>query len=312
MHGKKAWRWVVEDLGQQAALAQAEPPLSWFFVIQHNDKPSHDSFLTEVAGFFDQTTMRNVRRDRTCLVFANSAGKPVPGRSDFYGGTSLVFSKRTLFENPECLPTFCSGGRRFRSSTLLSAYRDFLFRERGACVHSFVQVNPDSIIDGASGIGSCWMFSKTQRRLHRFKEQLMPSSPPDQIPDAGSLRNYPATVVPGAQLTDAEVNSEYPRVLLFQTKRILAAFAFSNGGVRKSYEALYGGFKSHFANQLGKWDAFDLAFVFCVRPGVPNLDRFCATVETDVYFCRKMAATWPIKGRRSFARQPERRPCPKH
>ena len=148
---QKAWRWVMEGLRQKAAQANAELSLSWFFVIQCNRKPSADSFLTEVTGFFDQTAFPNVRRERACLVFANSAGKRVPGRSDLYGNTSLIFSHQTLFADPTCHPTFCNGGLRFRSSTLLSAHRDILFRERGACIHSFSQVNPNSLNAGAAG-----------------------------------------------------------------------------------------------------------------------------------------------------------------
>lgn len=148
---QKVWRWVLEDLHQQAFQAQAELSLSWFFVIQYNPKPSHDTFLTEVSGFFDQTTLPNVRRDRACLVFANTAGKSVPGRADLYGDTSLIFSRHTLFAEPECRPTFSNGGQRFRSSTLLSVYRDVLFRERGSCIHSFLQVNPNSLNAGAAG-----------------------------------------------------------------------------------------------------------------------------------------------------------------
>lgn len=164
VHNQKAWRWVLEDLRRQATDAQAELSLSWLFIIQCNPKPSHDSFLTEVIGFFDQTTFPNVRRDRACLVFANSAGKAVPGRSDpdLYGSSSLVFSRQTLFAESTCHPTFCSGGLRFRSSTLLSDHRDLLFRERGACIHSFVQVNPNSLNSGAAGrtiaLGNAFVF----------------------------------------------------------------------------------------------------------------------------------------------------------
>lgn len=129
LNSRKAWRWVLEDLRRQAAEVQAELSLSWLFVIQCNPKPSHDSFLTEVVGFFDQTTLPNVRRDRACLVF----------------------SPQTLFAEPTCPATFCSGGPRFRSSTLLSAHRDVLFRERGACIHSFLQVNPNSLSAGPAG-----------------------------------------------------------------------------------------------------------------------------------------------------------------
>ncbi len=53
---KKVWQWVMEGLEQQAAEVGAEEvSLSWFFVIQCNDKPSHDIFLSEVSGFFNQT-----------------------------------------------------------------------------------------------------------------------------------------------------------------------------------------------------------------------------------------------------------------
>jgi hypothetical protein len=151
VENKKIWQWVLEELQGQAAQAQAELSLSWFFVVQSNAKPSHDTFLTEVGRFFDQNTLPSVRRDRACLLFANSAGKSRPGRADTYGNSSLVFPPQTLFTQPECSPTFSNGGRRFRSSTLLSAYRDFVFRERGACIHSFLQVNPNSLNAGAAG-----------------------------------------------------------------------------------------------------------------------------------------------------------------
>lgn len=150
LHNRRAWHWVLDVLGQK--VAPGELSLSWFFVIQCNDKPSHDTFLTEVRGFFDQTNMPNVRRDRTCLVFANSAGNAVPGLADKYGGTSLIFSQHAQFDEPTCHPTFSNGGQRFRSSTLLSPYRDVFFRERGACVHSFAQINPASLIAGAAGL----------------------------------------------------------------------------------------------------------------------------------------------------------------
>jgi exonuclease SbcC len=72
-----------------------------------------------------------------------------------------------------------------------------------------------------------------------------------------------------------------------KTKHVVAAFAFANGDVRRSYETLYSEFKNYYAKQHGKWDALDLAFVFCVHRGFPELDHFCSEIETDVYFCRK-------------------------
>ena len=147
---QKAWHWVIDALQQKAAQMQAELSLSWLFVIQCNKKPSHDTFLSEVSAFFNRTTFPAVHRDQTCLVFANTAGKNVPGKADGYGCTSLVLTRGAPFSDPKCHPTFSNGGARFRSSTLLSPYRDVLFRERGACIHAFAQVNPNSVNAGAA------------------------------------------------------------------------------------------------------------------------------------------------------------------
>lgn len=151
VENKKVWQWVLDDLQGQAAQAQAEIALSWLFVVQSNPKPSHDTFLSEVSRFFDQNTAPSVRRDRACLLFANGAGNCKPGKANSFGSTSLIFPPQTLFTQPDCSPTFSNGGISVRSSTLLSAYRDFVFRERGACIHSFLQVNPNSLNAGAAG-----------------------------------------------------------------------------------------------------------------------------------------------------------------
>lgn len=145
------WRHVLADLAKQAAAAEAEYSLSWFFVIQHNDKPHHDTFLSQIPQFFDERTLPAVRRDRACVVFVNNAGKAGPGKSKTFGGTSLVFSAQTNFARAECSPTFSSGGPRFRdNSTILKPYHDVVFRERGACIISFVQVNPGAAAAGAA------------------------------------------------------------------------------------------------------------------------------------------------------------------
>jgi hypothetical protein len=148
---QQVWKWVLADLQRQATEAQADISLSWFFVIQSNPKPSHNTFLTEVGEFFDHNTHPSVRRERTCLLFANGAGQAIPGKVTEFGNTSLVFPPQTLFAQPKCSPTFSNGGLRFRSSTLLSDYRDVVFRERGACIHSFIQVNPSVLNIGPAG-----------------------------------------------------------------------------------------------------------------------------------------------------------------
>jgi exonuclease SbcC len=72
----------------------------------------------------------------------------------------------------------------------------------------------------------------------------------------------------------------------------------------KTYDALYGKFKTCFKERRGLWDALDLAFVFCVHPGVSNLDQFCSTVETDVLFCRKFVVPLAPPLGASLARLP--------
>jgi hypothetical protein len=147
---KKTCKWILEDLQQQANAAQL--PFSWLFVIQRNEKPSHSTFLKEVEGFFDQTKFPNALRDRACLVFVNNAGKATPGRTAAFGGCSLILSQQSAFTRPDCALTFSNGGPRFRDgSDLLSPYKDVFFRERGACIHSFAQVNPGSLAPGPAG-----------------------------------------------------------------------------------------------------------------------------------------------------------------
>ena len=115
----------------------------------------------------------------------------------------------------------------------------------------------------------------------------MPSSPHNPRVGAPALRTYLQNALPDSQLSDGIVDSTYEPLLLLQATHTLAGFALSNGDMRKSYEALYGSFKKYCAEQRELLDAFDLAFVFCVQSGVPDLDSFCSNVETNVYFCRK-------------------------
>lgn len=132
----------------------------------------------------------------------------------------------------------------------------------------------------------------------------MPNLPLDPSSSAGNLREYLAGILPDSQVTEAAVQTGYQPLVLFETKHVMAAFAFSNGDMGKSYEALYGSFKSYYTQQRNRWDALDLAFVFCVPADVPNLDRFCSHVETDVYFCRKFVVPLAEPLNHSLARLP--------
>ena len=132
----------------------------------------------------------------------------------------------------------------------------------------------------------------------------MPSLPNSPSPSASSLRSYLESALPDSHLTDATVDSAYQPLLLLQTTHVMAAFAFSNGDMRASYDAIYGSFEHYYAAQQGQWDKLDLAFVFCVRPDAPNLDLFCSNVETDVYFCRKFVVPFAQPLGLSLARLP--------
>jgi hypothetical protein len=146
-------QWILADLQQQAENIQVQLPISWFFVIQRNKRPSHDTFLNGVGTFFNQIQFPNAPRERACLVFANTAGKEHPGRVAEFGGCSLILSPQSLFKEPASAPTFARGGPRFRDgSNLLLNYKDVFFRERGACIHSFAQINPGSLNAGPAGI----------------------------------------------------------------------------------------------------------------------------------------------------------------
>ena len=132
----------------------------------------------------------------------------------------------------------------------------------------------------------------------------MPNLQHEPSSSVDGLRNYLEDVLPDSRLMNATVDGAYQPLLLLQTKHVMAAFAFSNGDMTKSYEALYGSFKKYYADERDLLDALDLAFVFCVRPDAPNLDRFCSQVETDVYFCRKFVVPLALPLNNSLARLP--------
>ena len=150
--GVKPWRAVVDNLADRANSTQGDFSLSWMFIIQHNCRPSHETFMREVNDFFDPSIAESARRERACLVFANSAGRPTPGSVNCYGHSSVIFAQHAPFRMPRCYPTFCSGGRRFRGHAVIGHHKDFLFRERGACVHSFKQLNPGTVVPGPAGV----------------------------------------------------------------------------------------------------------------------------------------------------------------
>lgn len=190
VNGQRPWRAVVEELSGYASSWGADIPLHWMIVIEHNQKPSDKNFMTEVNEFFNNTIAANVRRERACVVFANSAGQPTPGRIQEYGNTSVIFSQQTLFWMPQCHGTFCSG--RFRGRDVINHHKDCLFREGGACVHSFRLVNPDSVVAGPSGRTA----AVKEPSVHPLGGRQDPRTPGDVVPGSVKWLNDELDTVP--------------------------------------------------------------------------------------------------------------------
>ena len=146
---QRVWEWLLQGINDAAAAIQATYPLTWLFVAQCNPQPSHGSFMGEIPNFYDGTTFLNVSRDDTCLVMANVAGANAPGKASEYGCSAVINTSK--FSKPACMPTYNNGGGSYRGGNTLDNFRDAVFRERGACVHSFLVVNPRSLVTGNAG-----------------------------------------------------------------------------------------------------------------------------------------------------------------
>jgi hypothetical protein len=148
---ERPWKCLLGDL--HATHQDGQTPLSWLFVLEHNAKPSHSTFLLGIKEFFEQASHPRAFLGNTGIIFANVGGRLTPGKSTLYGDTSVVFSATTLFDVSGSPATFANGGKKFRNgSDVLSDARlkDFVFREKGACILSFSLRHPASIVGGAA------------------------------------------------------------------------------------------------------------------------------------------------------------------
>jgi hypothetical protein len=175
--GKRVWQWVADGLGRVANAAQTDISLSWLIVAQCNPQPSHHSFLTQVDNFFDQTIQPNVLRDKASLIMANTAGSINPGRVNQFGSSSVVHSAQ-VFAKPDCSPTYGNGGMLQRASNQLGQLRDALFREGGACIHSFFLNNPAAQVSGAAGKN----YAISSTSVHPFIGTADPRLPSALVP----------------------------------------------------------------------------------------------------------------------------------
>jgi hypothetical protein len=149
-NGRRMWQWLLKGIDDVAAPIGAVMPLTWLFVAQCNPAPSHASFMSQVGQFFDSMQYPNVNRANTCLVMANVAGKPTPGRVEKYGRSAVIFTP-DRFVRPGCMPTYGNGGESQRAGSPLENFIDAVFREGGSCIHSFTVLNPDVLPRGSAG-----------------------------------------------------------------------------------------------------------------------------------------------------------------
>lgn len=206
---RRIWEWLLQAIENTAVDKEAQLPLTWLFVAQCNPGPSHASFMSQVQPFFNPLQFPNVLREGTCLVMANVAGNAVPGVASQFGQSAVIFAT-DRFIKPENMPTYCGGGELQRPGNPLENFRDAVFRERGACIHSFRQLNPSALPPGAAGR----RLALADATVHPYPGTADPRTPSglvpavvkwvnDELDDTGkSLQapypNLPLTVAAGA------------------------------------------------------------------------------------------------------------------
>lgn len=174
---KRMWEWLLEGLETQAMQLGGALPLTWLFVVQCNQEPSHASFMSQVAPFFDPDHFPNVNRDVTCLVMANVAGKEKPGKAEKFGQSAVIVTPYR-FLPPKCMATYGNGGVSQRGGNILENFRDAVFRERGACIHSFLVINPSTLPPGSSGRS----VAVREATVHPFNGTNDPRAPNSIVP----------------------------------------------------------------------------------------------------------------------------------
>ena len=174
---RRIWEWLLYNIEEAASAINAQLPLTWLFVAQCNPEPSHASFMQQVQPFFNPADFPSVLRDDSCLVMANVAGNPVPGTAESYGRTAVIYATQK-FQRPEDMATFCGGGSKQRPGNPLENYRDAVFRERGACIHSFRVLNPVALAHGAPGR----RYALADATVHPFPGTNDPRAPAQLVP----------------------------------------------------------------------------------------------------------------------------------
>jgi hypothetical protein len=127
---------ILDFVDADGRKCNAPQSLQWVFVLQHNQKPNHHTFVT--PGH-DLLSNRNawpfVERRDAAIVMVGTASSVRPGRGDKYGYSSVIFSPASPFDNRACVPTVSFLSKRLRGTDGLGECKDVIFREMGECIH---------------------------------------------------------------------------------------------------------------------------------------------------------------------------------
>ncbi len=129
------WQEVVQCL--QDRWKGTPGTITWMFVPQANPKPNHDSFISSTYDFLTSTSHSAVDRRETGVVLANIALCQEPQATAAGGYTALVYGQNARFDCDGNWPSVCTQPQILRSTKKLACLKDAVFREAGACIHSF-------------------------------------------------------------------------------------------------------------------------------------------------------------------------------
>ena len=131
--------------------APTPTPLHWVFVVQHNRKPNHPSFLKSTYRFLtDANEYPFVERDKAIVIHANTAVSPHPARTGAGGFSACIFSPSAQLDCQCCRPTVCMQPGPLRRSDILERCNDVVFREMGECIHAFTVRVPKFVTPDAT------------------------------------------------------------------------------------------------------------------------------------------------------------------
>ncbi len=126
--------------------------LDMLFVLQHNLNPNHSTFMENARDFFEEAgTCQGVIRDKTILVFANSAGGPTLGKFPTFGSSSFIYSSCSPFYVAKCEQTYATYTKKLRGNGILNRCKDNYLREGGICIHSAHIILPQTLNLGQNG-----------------------------------------------------------------------------------------------------------------------------------------------------------------